>query len=152
MTPIRRLFTRRARRERGAVAVEFALVLPVLVFLVFGLIDFGWMINRDTQINNAAREGAREGSLNPVAAEIKAAVLSNISQLPQTVTPANPVVTITCRKPDNSACSSAANFNTEAKSGGVVIVRVDYADKWVVPGFGWGSGINLSKTTEMRIE
>ena len=34
--------------ERGAVAVEFGLIAPLLILLVFGIIDFGWMFNRNT--------------------------------------------------------------------------------------------------------
>jgi Flp pilus assembly pilin Flp len=56
--------TRRARRgsvnsDRGAAAVEFALLLPLLVLLVFGMIDFGRAINAQITITQAAREGAR---------------------------------------------------------------------------------------------
>lgn len=127
-------------------AVEAAIILPVLILLVFGIIDFGWMINRDTMINNAAREGAREGALNPSQADVEAVVRSSLDSLPA----ADVTVTVTCEKPDNSACSS---FDADATSGGTAIVRVDYEHTWLTPFASvFGSTINLSKTTEMRIE
>jgi Flp pilus assembly protein TadG len=43
--------------------VEFALVLPVLILLIFGIIDFGRMLNAKITINEAAREGARAAAL-----------------------------------------------------------------------------------------
>ena len=45
--------------ERGAAAIEFALILPILVILVFGVIEFGRVFNAQISITNAAREGAR---------------------------------------------------------------------------------------------
>lgn len=55
---------RRARdRSRGAAAVEFALVLPLLLTLVLGTIDWGWYFFVDQVVTNAAREGARAGTL-----------------------------------------------------------------------------------------
>ena len=50
-------------RERGAVAVEFAFLLPLLVVILFGIIQFGITFNRQQGIHAAAREGARLGSL-----------------------------------------------------------------------------------------
>ena len=50
--------------ERGAVAVEFALVLPVLVILLFGILDFGRLLNAQETLTQAAREGARLAALN----------------------------------------------------------------------------------------
>jgi Flp pilus assembly pilin Flp len=47
------------RDEDGAAAVEFALLLPLLVLLLFGLIQFGIAFNTKIQATNAAREGAR---------------------------------------------------------------------------------------------
>jgi Flp pilus assembly pilin Flp len=47
------------RDEDGAAAVEFALLLPLLVLLLFGLIQFGLAFNTKIQATNAAREGAR---------------------------------------------------------------------------------------------
>ena len=49
----------RPRGDRGASAVEFALIVPILLVVLFGIIDFGFAINRYTIVNNAAREGVR---------------------------------------------------------------------------------------------
>jgi Flp pilus assembly protein TadG len=45
--------------ERGASAVEFAIVLPVLVMFVFGIIEFGMVFYNKAMITNACREAAR---------------------------------------------------------------------------------------------
>ena len=49
------------RHTDGAVAVEFAVLLPVLVAILFGIIDFGDLFMKDHLITNASREGARYG-------------------------------------------------------------------------------------------
>ena len=53
-----RIRSSRRQRSRGQGLVEFALVLPGFLLLLFGLIDFG----RIVYVQNAASEGAREGS------------------------------------------------------------------------------------------
>jgi Flp pilus assembly protein TadG len=47
------------RGERGAIAVEFAIILPVLMLLVFGIIDFGHAWYMRHMMSDASREGAR---------------------------------------------------------------------------------------------
>ncbi|MGV8846220.1 TadE/TadG family type IV pilus assembly protein [Tessaracoccus sp.] len=49
--------------QRGATAVEFALVLPLLLTMVFGVIDFGIFFGNTISLQSSAREGAREGVL-----------------------------------------------------------------------------------------
>jgi Flp pilus assembly protein TadG len=49
----------RDRSDRGAAAVEMALVLPLLIALVFGIIDFARIFNAEIQLSQAAREGVR---------------------------------------------------------------------------------------------
>jgi hypothetical protein len=48
---------------RGQGLVEFALILPILLLLLFGIIDMGWMIFNFSQLYNAVREGTRYGSV-----------------------------------------------------------------------------------------
>jgi Flp pilus assembly protein TadG len=52
---------RSVRGERGASLVEFALVLPVLISLVFGILDFGIIYSNQISFRNGVREGARMG-------------------------------------------------------------------------------------------
>jgi Flp pilus assembly protein TadG len=51
------------RGERGAELIEFAFALPLLLFVVLGIIDFGFLFRDYEILTNAAREGARLGSL-----------------------------------------------------------------------------------------
>lgn len=45
--------------ESGAAAVEFALILPVFVLMILGMIEFSRVYNVQISLSNAAREGAR---------------------------------------------------------------------------------------------
>ena len=61
----RRASSRRGARDRGAAAVEFALLLPLLLLIVFGIIDFGRALNAQITLTQAAREGARLDGAGP---------------------------------------------------------------------------------------
>lgn len=50
---------RRFDKENGSSSVELALILPVLILLLFGIIQFGFVLNNYLAITHAAREGAR---------------------------------------------------------------------------------------------
>lgn len=50
--------------ERGAVAVEFALLTPVLIMLLLGIMEFGRAYNVQVTLTNAAREGVRNMAIN----------------------------------------------------------------------------------------
>jgi Flp pilus assembly protein TadG len=147
--------------DRGAEAVEFALVVPIFLLLVFGIVDFGYMINRDTMVNNASREGARAGALNPDQTAINTLVRQSLSTLePVGTSPSKVTVLATCRTPSGSPTCNMSNHTTDAISGGTVIVTITYTHKWITPVGasisklnGWPiNTITLSKKTEMRIE
>lgn len=59
------------RPRRGAAMVEFAIVLPVLALLVFGMIEYGWVFFKAAQLDQAARMGARV-AVRPAATEDEA--------------------------------------------------------------------------------
>lgn len=50
---------RRYRRDSGAAAVEFALLVPILLILVFGIISFGIVLAQQLTLSNSARQAAR---------------------------------------------------------------------------------------------
>lgn len=54
-----RLRKNSVRNDRGAVAVEFGLLLPLLLLILFGIIDFGFALHAKVTLAQAAREGAR---------------------------------------------------------------------------------------------
>ena len=57
---------RRPRRwdgQSGAELIEFALVFPILLMTVLGIVDFGFLFHRQEVVTNAAREGARVAAL-----------------------------------------------------------------------------------------
>ena len=56
-----RQLLRRGRGQEGAAAVEFALVGPLLLLLLAGLFDFGWLFYWQHTVTNASRAGARYG-------------------------------------------------------------------------------------------
>jgi len=56
------------RSESGASAVEFALLLPVLMMILFGIIEFGLALYQQAILTNASREGARLGIVQSIPA------------------------------------------------------------------------------------
>lgn len=64
MSAFRKLVSPARDRQRGAVAVEFALILPILLMLVLGIIDFGRLYYTQVTLTQAAREGARLEALS----------------------------------------------------------------------------------------
>jgi len=64
--------------ERGASAVEFALLLPLLMMILFGIIEFGMALYRQAILTNASREGARLGIVQSVPAITSAQINTRI--------------------------------------------------------------------------
>jgi Flp pilus assembly protein TadG len=76
--------TRRSTRRRGSTLIEFAAVVPVLLALLMGIMEFGWLVKSNMQLSNAAREGARAASVGGTTTYIKSLVSTKAS--PMTVT------------------------------------------------------------------
>jgi Flp pilus assembly protein TadG len=153
-TVIRR--PRRARNQRGAVAVEFALIMPMLCLLVFGIIEFGFMLNRDMIVGNASRDGARAASLGDTYADIRAGIASELaaSGVPTTVATGT-TITIDCRTPDGLACNATSTtYDAAAVSGSTAIINVEYDHTLITPFISsiLGDVVTLEQSTQMRVE
>ncbi|MDD4583790.1 MAG: TadE/TadG family type IV pilus assembly protein [Eubacteriales bacterium] len=77
----------RLKNEEGQAMVEFALVLPVLILILGGIIDFGWIFGNQLLANNACREATRYTAIHytdsdPAASETAATdIVANFAPL-----------------------------------------------------------------------
>lgn len=153
----RRSLARLRRRDSGAVAVEFGLIAPMLLLLVFGLIDFGWMFNRDMMVNNIARDGARVASLSGSYSQVESSIRSSLSSYGMPL--AQTRYSITCANPGGAVCSNnAGSYDSNVDSGATVVVTVEYTHNLMTPvgalcslmgGPCVGNSVVLAKTAEM---
>lgn len=66
------------KNEKGQSLIEFAILLPLLLLLLMGILEFGLMLNAYLSINNSAREGARLGIVDGSNLEISE-LITNLS-------------------------------------------------------------------------
>ena len=139
---------RRAAGDAGAELIELALVFPILLLLVAGIVDFGFLFQRYEVVTNAAREGARVAVLpSYTAGDIQQRETDYLNSGGMTATIAPPSVT----------------YCTETLPSGatvpVVTVAVQYPSEFafigpiamMVGGSGWGT-TTLTASSTMRIE
>jgi Flp pilus assembly protein TadG len=70
---------RRATNEVGAAMVEMAIVLPLLMVLVFGIIEYGRLYNAQITLTHAAREGVRDYAIHQDPAQAESTARQAIS-------------------------------------------------------------------------
>ena len=142
---------RRKRRERGQSMVELALVLPVFLVIVMGIVDFSLGLKEWISITNEAREGARYAAVScALGADDSAGVESKVHDATADVV----------LKPGNITAVDVTNC-TAGAGGENVTVRVDYDYALITPlggllqilgGDGLAGKIALSSHSEMRLE
>lgn len=72
--------------QKGVAVVEFAIVLPVLLVILFGIVEFSLVMYNKAIVTNASREGARagivQGSPRPSANQIRSVVTNYLATVP----------------------------------------------------------------------
>ena len=133
-------------RDRGQALVEFALVIPVFIFLVMGIFDLGRAVYANSTISNAAREGARIAIVDQTCAHITSEATR------QSVALANVTVTADFRDPAGAVLATCPTTAARA-IGDVAVVRVNYTFTAATPFLSAILGnINLSATSKFSIE
>ncbi|MGH2607883.1 MAG: TadE family protein [Tepidiformaceae bacterium] len=135
--------------DAGQTLVEFSLILPVMLILLFALVDFGRAFYTWLLVTNAAREGARAGATQLTAAQIETRVFESI-----------------CSDYSSGQCGldesklSVDVTNAQGDRGGAVEVDLSYEFEFVTPmgdimAFIGGSNISAPTITahsSMRLE
>lgn len=126
-----------SRDNRGQSLVEMALVLPLLIIILFGIIEFGRVFHSYLVITHASREGARVGVVGQSNAEIEQrihnAATLDLDKLTITITPST----------------------QEARTPGVpLIISVNYQVDLFTPILAGilPNSVNLQAQTTMRME
>ena len=136
-----RFLHRLMEEGRGQSLVEFALVLPVLMILVLGTLDFGRVYFAYVSVTNAARNGADFAAGGPAASAdldgIRSTVLADTGDLPNS-SPTNPGVTV--------ATGSDSQGRPYAD------VTVSYAFTTLFPWPGLPDSLNVERTVRARAE
>lgn len=131
------------KNEKGQTIVEFAIILPILLIVVMGIIQFGLIFLGFATISNAAREGARVGIVQPTYDDAKSAAIIKVNE----AFDATPTVT----KDGDPVFSSLVDFRRGNSFRVTVSGKVDI----IVPLLGsvFPSGeVSISRTSTMRIE
>ena len=123
------------KSEKGASAVEFALILPILIILVFGIVQFGIAYNNYIALTHAAREGARLAAVNMDEIEGIAWFENRIKESAPSVS----IESITLSGQDGNIGDSVAVTVT----GEVLNIEIPLAGSWPV---------QLTSTATLRIE
>ena len=131
---MRNVRKRRSSRARAGAIVEFAVVLPLLVTMLFGIIEYGYVFMVRQTLQHAAREGGRLASLQTSVA---------------------PYDNVRTRVNEIMAPTRITSFQFQVTSGSceeTVTITVPYDDISLVGGFFGTHDYNLSGSCTMRKE
>ncbi|MBT2521300.1 TadE family protein [Arthrobacter sp. ISL-28] len=106
--------------EHGAVAVEFALLAPVLIMILLGIMEFGRAYNAQLTLTNAAREGVRVMAVDNNATTALAATTNSADTLSPKLKTSDIVIAFQTNPPTTPAPTSCA-------PGRQVTVTISYA-------------------------
>ncbi len=126
----RMLGKRRGHNDSGAAAVELAIILPLLILIIAGIIDFGRAYFTQVTLTNAAREGARAAVMMVSAADVQARTLAAI--------------------PEPLKSTSVVSAGSCGAAGGDVVVEVSTNFDWIIlePIMNFFGGSNLPPDLE----
>ena len=147
---------RRIKQNRGQSLVEFALVLPLLMILVFGIIDFGMGLRSYISLTNATREGARFAAIGGSAGVYP----GNCDGVTNTTVVGRVCVAI--EGLDRADLTSVGvSYPNGQNPGESVVVSADYTYNYITPmgdivdffsGGSFPDALSLSTSTDMRLE
>lgn len=130
---------KKLKGQRGGSALEFAIVLPILLLILLGIIDFGYVVFTKAVITNASREGARTGIV--------------FSDPPVNDADIVQIVNDYCTNFIPSATVSTQVIRAGGAAGDPLTVRVNYMHDFLfLSNFGIPGPIDLGAETVMRME
>lgn len=152
------MFFRGRRGDRGSASVEFALVLPILMLLIFGVISFGMMLAFRQAVSQSAAEGARAAAVALPSTSDAVRVTRATEAINDSLSPYG----VTCtggslvRNGDPAGdCSVVIKASCTSGPGECAEVTLDYrySENSMLPAMGFGGMLpeHLRYVSEVRI-
>jgi Flp pilus assembly protein TadG len=145
--------SRRSNRKRGQALVEFALVFPIFMLVLSGIMDFGFMLYSRMSVINASREAAHAAIVTENHANIelvaKGAAVATAAQGGVSIDDSS--VTVSCLATTVSVSSPPPVDCSAAKPLDSVVVEVSYTYHSFFPLL-FGASLGLTSTTQMVLE
>lgn len=150
------------RKQEGAAAIEFGLIAPILILLVFGIMSFGILFAQTLALSNAARQGARLGAVgNRTCPELVAETRNSATSI--NIKTANitvqilrgPSVSTATEITASAPCSNSTPNNTpcfQSADGDNVYVKASYKSSMLVPLFFISDNFTVGGTGAFRCE
>ena len=117
---------RRHHDERGATLVEFAIASVVLLVLLFGIIEFGYVLSFKQGLTQAAAEGARVGAVGGTSAAIADAVDKAVAGFDQTCNTGG----LTCRDDQGRWTSTTPAGPLPSACGSYTCITIEVSYDW----------------------
>lgn len=127
-------------RERGQSLVEAALVLPIFILVLCGILDFGWILSNQLMVNNGSRDGARYAIVNSDSATLSTLVATRVRTNPGLSSTTDVTVTVTKIPTTNPVDISVTVQKTVRVLTPLTGIFIN------------GQQVQLTSTTVMRIE
>ena len=154
---LRLIRRQRKNGEKGQALVEFALLVPIFLILLFAIVDFGMGFYTWITVTNSAREGARVGAVH-APLDVASSPCFGKASLEQCI---QDRVLDSADLADEATKMTVTITNAQGQSGESVVVKVDYDYDLITPLAGLvqfvsgdtiGPTLHLSSTSDMRLE
>jgi Flp pilus assembly protein TadG len=109
------------KREKGQTLTEFALVLPILALLLFGVIQFGIVFHQYVTLTDAVRAGARQGAVGRNLADPQGSVETRVRSSAADLDQAQLSVTVTSTWAQGEDVTVSASYPYDISLLGVVV-------------------------------
>ena len=139
-------YRRRRDNDKGANLVEFAILMPFLILLLFGIVEFAWLFSQNLDVRHGAREGARLAAVN-----YPTGVTDGSGS--RTDTDRDALIAEICSRMDTTSGVQVSLTSSGGVGDGATVTVDALADTltgfidWAIP-----SGLRLDSTVEIRLE
>lgn len=152
---------RSSGEERGAAALEFALVAPIFIMLLFGVISFGLVFAQQLALSNGARQAARAGVVTGVTCK---QIYAQARDASGTVGMSSGSVTVTITRGATETAASGttpcgaspASSSTQpckgSAAGDSLYVKTSFKSQLIIPPFIYKSRFPISSTGAYECE